>query len=250
MEALVRGTAEPFVIVSLVVALGAAPLAAQSSAAGQAPQSTSSWSLHPRLEVTGGLFKPMRDIGKILGSEVLAQIKTTLQTAPMYQVGLFVSTPYPGLSLRASVSYLTTDASGQSGACQVASGPGCATYEVSTTLVTSTLDFILHSGDDLRTDLRYFVAGIGVRHWAFDEGGCQGLDSIRYKVCNPMEEFLSDQFRPVVRLGVGYRKRLGSLSWVVEVVDFAGPFHGAGLQGSGGVQNDIVFSTGISLPRG
>ena len=103
---------------------------------------------------------------------------------------------------------------------------------------------------DCGGEIDYFVAGIGVRHWTFDEGGCQGLDSIRFKVCNPMEEFLSDQFRPVVRLGVGYRKRLGAASWVFEIVDFAGPFHGAGLQGAGGVQNDFLISTGISFPRG
>jgi len=213
-----------------------------SSAAGQA----TGWTV--QLEGRAGVFKSTRDIGKILGSEVQAQIKTVLQPAPVYGLGFLLRGPSPSYTLRGSATYMSTDARGQYGGCTVVTGPGCASLDIPTTSVQGTLDILLHNDQGGET-LRYFIAGLGIRSYSFDEMDCRGImDPVLFDVCSPMTEFLADQKGLVGRLGLGIRRRVGGAGVSVEVLDQVGKFEGAGARGEGGIQNDFILSVGASFP--
>lgn len=219
-----------------------ASLASSSSVAAQAD----SWTV--QLEGQVGVFKATRDIGKILGSEVQTQIRTVLQAAPVYGVGFLLRGPSANYTIRGNMAYLSTDARGQYGGCSVVTGPGCATLDIPATSVQGTVDVLLHR-DQGGPTLKYFVAGVGIRSYSFDEIECRGImDPILYNVCSPMTEFLADQKGLMGRLGIGIHRGLGPVGLVVEVLDQVGTFKGAG-QGEGGIQNDFVVSVGATFPR-
>ncbi len=207
---------------------------------------TSDWTV--QLEGKVGVFKATRDIGKILGSEVQTQIKTVLRAAPVFGVGFLLRGPSPSFTLRGSAAYMSTDARGQYGGCSVVSGPGCAHLDIPATSVQGTVDILLHR-DGGGATLKYFIAGLGIRSYSFDEVECRGIeDPILFNVCSPMTEFLADQKGLLGRLGVGIQRSVGPMGLTVEVVDQVGSFEGAGAQGEGGIQNDFVVSVGATFP--
>ncbi len=203
-------------------------------------------------EANVGYFKATRDAGKILGSEVDAQIRTVVQHAPVFTLALLLSGPSPRFSLRTAVDYVKTDARGRALGCGDAgiSGPGCAAHDVPATSLSGFVDVLLHNDEDGTGTLRYFVAGLGARSYAFDEDGCQGVagDAVLFDVCRPMEEFLADQIGLVFRLGLGMRDRGGPIGWNIELRDHVGRFAGSGVRGEGGTQNDFFISAGVSFP--
>ncbi len=221
--------------VSLVALLlaGAVPVEAQAARG---------WS--PGFEVQAGFVVPTRDLGKILGSEVGARIRTELKTSPMFLGGVRLRTPAAGVSVRGLVGYTSTAAHGRPAECLVVSGPGCAGADVDATILTFVGDVVFHSRRVEGPSLRYFFAGVGVRRYAFQETGCP----VTEKACHVMEEFLTDQTAPLFRLGLGYRKQLRGFAWSVEFMDLVGPFDGQGAQAEGGLQNDLVLSVGLSFP--
>lgn len=220
-------------------------IASLAWSAPAAAQGLSGWTV--QLEGRAGLFKSTRDIGKILGSEVQAQIKTVLQTAPVYSGGFILKGPSPAYSLRGTVSYMSTDARGQAGACSVVTGPGCATLDFPATSVSGILDVLLHN-DQGEAVLKYFIAGVGMRRYTFDEIECRGLvDPILFDVCSPMAEFLANQTGMVGRLGLGVQGR-GPIGWSLEVLDQVSQFVGSGERGEGGIQNDLYVTVGFVFP--
>jgi len=239
MEAILRRGLATTGIILLICFSFHAPAAAQARGG---------WSV--QLEGNAGFFKSTRDIGKILGTEVEATIQTVLQPAPMYSMGVVLSGPSPNYSLRATVGYMSTEARGQAIECSILSGAGCTPFDVSTTALLGFFDVLLHNDVTGTGTLKYFVAGAGMRSYAFDEVGCRGpdLDPVLFNVCTPMEEFLADQVNLVFRLGVGIRGRGGPIGWNVEVTDLVGRFTGSGARGEGGTQNDFVLSAGLSFP--
>ena len=218
--------------------------------APSAAQTRSGWTV--QLETNAGYFKSTRDIGKILGEEVQATIISDLQAAPIFSVGAVLSGPSPKFSLRAGVGFMTTDARGQSIGCDEdgITGPGCVEYDIPTTAVIGFFDVLLHNDETGTGTLKYFVGGLGLRSYTFDETGCQNLDDNRFAVCSPMEEFLADQVGVVFRVGLGLRGRGGPVGWNVEFMDLVSRFEGSGLRGEGGPQNDFVVSVGLSVPGG
>lgn len=226
-------------LILLVSLVWSAPVIAQAD--GEA-----GWRV--QVEGRGGYFVPTRDIGKILGTEVQAQIRTELQPAPVYNLGFLISPPSPNYSLRGSVGFLSTDARGQSGVCAVVSGPGCVYLDVPTTAIQGSVDVLLHN-DVAGSTLRYFIAGLAMRSYSFDEMECRGvLDPNLLSVCSPMMEFLADQVGLVGRLGLGFRRGVGPVGIGLEVLDQISQFVGSGTRGEGGIQNDVMFSVGVSFP--
>ena len=218
--------------------------------APSAAQNLSGWNV--QLEANAGYFKSTRDAGKILGSEVQATIRTVIQPAPVYSVGVLLRGPSPNYSFRGQVGYMSTDARGQALGCTILTGAGCGTFDVATTAVTGFFDILLHNDQTGTGLLKYFIAGAGVRSYSFDEVGCRGpdLDPVLFDVCTPMEEFLADQVGFVMRLGLGVRGRGGPIGWNIEVTDMVGRFVGAGERGETATQNDFVVSAGFSFPSG
>jgi hypothetical protein len=113
-------------------------------------------------------------------------------------------------------------------------------------------DVLLHNDQGGSSTLKYFVAGLGMRSYTFDEVGCRNadLDPILFSVCTPMEEFLADQVGMVFKLGLGIQSRVGPVGWNVEFTDLVGRFAGSGLRGEGGTQNDFILTAGLSFPGG
>jgi len=180
-----------------------------------------------------------RNLGQVLGSEVAARIETNLQKSLMYLGGLRLTTPYPKASVRLGIGFGQPTARGTVGECAVVSGPGCQSFDIDGTLITGAADIIFHQeASTLSTDLVYFIAGLGIRRYSFDEPDCGASAT----VCTVMTEFLGDQIRPVGRLGLGFREIIGeSYFFSVEVVDQIGPFDGEGEKAEGGIQNDFLF---------
>lgn len=219
--------------------------------APSAAQTQDGWTI--QVEANAGYFKSTRDIGKILGTEVQATIITDLQAAPLYSVGVVLSGPSPNFSLRAGVGYMTTEARGQSIGCDEDEGiigPGCVEYDIPTTAVMGFFDVLLHNDETGSGTLKYFIAGLGLRSYTFDELGCQDLDANRFAVCSPMEELLADQVGIIFKVGLGIRGRGGPVGWNLELTDLVSRFKGSGLRGEGGPQNDFVVSAGLSFPGG
>ena len=126
--------------------------------------------------------------------------------------------------------------------------PGSTDYDQERR-IQGTLDVLLHN-DDGSPLLKYFLAGVGLRSYAFDELDCRDatLDPNLQAVCSPMMEFLADQQGLVGRLGLGFRRGVGPVSLGLEVIDQVSMFKGSGERGEGGIQNDVMVSVGVSFP--
>ena len=201
------------------------------------PVASQEWTVG--FEGGAGYMVATRNLGQVLGSEVAARIETNLQKSLMYLGGLRLTTPYPKASVRLGIGFGQPTIKGTVAQCVVVTGPGCQSFEIDGTLITGAADLIFHQeGSVFQSNLVYFVAGLGLRSYAFDEPECGPSAT----VCTIMSEFLGDQVKPVGRLGIGYRERFGDAYFFsAEVLDQIGPFDGQAIKAEGGIQNDFLF---------
>jgi hypothetical protein len=203
------------------------------------PSSTAAQQWTFGVEGGAGYLKATRNLGQVLGSEVAARIESNLQGTLMYTGGLRLTTPYPKASVRLGIAFGQPTVKGTVSQCVVVTGPGCQSFEIDGTLITGAADIIFHQETALlQRSLVYFIAGLGLRSYSFDEPECGPSGT----VCTVMSEFLSNQVKPVGRLGLGYREQFGEAYFFsAEVVDQIGPFDGEGLKAEGGIQNDFYL---------
>lgn len=195
------------------------------------------------LEGGVGYMTATRNLGQVLGTEVAARIDNNLNNTLMYTGGVRLTTPYPKASVRLAVGFGNPTVKGTVAQCVVVTGPGCQSFEVDGTLITGSADLIFHrEASVFQPRLIYFVAGLGLRSYSFDEPECGQTAT----VCAIMNEFLGDQVKPVGRLGLGYREQFGGgYFFSAEVVDQVGPFDGQGAKSEGGIQNDFLLVASI-----
>lgn len=227
----------------LAPALALAPIAlwATPTAAQQAPRTVEA-------SFGAGVSLPTRDLGvaTVTSVGVPVQFSSKLGRSPLFVGALSVSLPGDRASARVGVTYAQPDVSAAPSLCD-GRNFDCSDFdrgEATSSVFTVSGTLLLRTSDPTHLLRPFFLAGLALRGYTFDDSSC----SAEPVTCDALGEFLSNQFRPAVQVGLGTYVGRGSVRGTVEVSGFIGSFSPSGARSRGETQNDIFVSAGLVVP--
>jgi len=207
--------------------------------------------------IAGGFSFSIRDLGLITVADAVTPVQFTnkFDAGPSGSAGLIVSLPTDKASLRVSVSYAQRSVTTLPALCDgfvadcasLEPGQGGVPYqpgETDATVLAVSSGVLLHAASRTQMVRPYFLIAMTLRGYSFDTESCSA-DAL---TCQAMTDFLGDQFRPNLSLGLGASIGAGPVEAMIEFVAHLGTFAASGTLSRGVTQNDFQLSAGLSFP--